>query len=106
MSELEQPSWEVLEGYVVDQACIRKYPQAKLLARSQSHTRECALMGHCIESGYGLIGEEGHTYLLEPASTPMVVAAIQHSEQDRGIGLRALREMHDGEMRTTRLEEV
>jgi hypothetical protein len=28
---------ETLEGYVVDQACLRKYPQDELLERAQAH---------------------------------------------------------------------
>ena len=58
MSEQNGGKREVLEGYVVDQACLRKYPQDELLERSRVHTTECALMGHCMESGYGLVNEE------------------------------------------------
>lgn len=99
-------TWEVLEGYVVDQACLRKYPQNELLERAHEHTKECALMGHCMESGYGLVNGEGRPLLLEPASTPQVVQAIEGSNRDRGIRLRAVREMQSGEMKTTRVEEV
>lgn len=97
---------ETLEGYVVDQACLRKYPQDELLERARAHTRKCALMGHCVESGYGLVNDEGRPLLLEPASTPGVVEAIQRSERSEGIRLRARREMEDHEMRTTRVEEA
>lgn len=97
---------EELEGYVVDQACLRKYPQDELLSRAKEHTRECALMGHCVESGYGLVSEEGTPFLLEPASTPGVVDAIRGSPRAAGIRLRATREMEDGHMRTVSVEEV
>ena len=97
---------EELEGYVVDQACLRKYPQAELLSRAKAHTRECALMGHCIESGYGLVSEDGRPLLLEPASTPRVVDAIQRSARSEGIRLRARREMQEGHMRTVSVDEV
>jgi hypothetical protein len=97
---------EVLEGVVVDQACLRKYPQDELLERARSHTRECALMGHCMESGYGLVDESGRPLLLEPASTPEVVSAIRASSQTRGLRLRVERQMQDGHMRTTRVEEL
>lgn len=97
---------ETLEGYVVDLACIRKYPRDELLERARAHTKECALMGHCVESGYALVGEDGRPLLLEPASTPLVVDAIQRSERDHGIRLRATREMQEEEMRTTRVDEA
>lgn len=97
---------EILEGYVIDQACIRKYPQDELLERARAHTKECALMGHCMESGYGLVNEEGRPLLLEPASTPEVVDAIRRSGRSEGIRLRASRQMQDEEMRTTRVDEL
>ena len=100
---------EELEGYVVDQACLRKYPQDELLSRAKEHTRECALMGHCVESGYGLVTDDGRPLLLEPASTPAVVDAIRQSERETGVRLRARRELEEGQeghMRTVSVEEV
>lgn len=96
---------ERLEGYVVDQACLRKYPQRELYDRARHHTKACALMGHCVESGYGLMGEGGLA-LLDSASTPDIVRAVRESSHDRGIRLRVTREMRDGEMRTVAVEEV
>lgn len=106
MREQETPQREVLEGYVVDQACLRKYPQYELLERARAHMTECALMGHCVESGYGLVDNEGRTLLLEPSSTPQVVEALRSSGQERGVRLRATREMQEKEMRTTRIDEI
>lgn len=100
------PTTETLEGYVVDIACLRKYPQDELLERAREHTQECSLMGHCAESGYALIGDDGRVRLLEPQSTPHVMEALRASERDAGIRLRARRTMRDGEMETTSVEEV
>ncbi|CAN5255074.1 hypothetical protein BH24PSE2_BH24PSE2_07960 [soil metagenome] len=97
---------EVLEGYVVDQACIRKYPQYELLERARAHTKECCMMGHCVESGYALIDDEGRPCLLEAASTAEVVDVIRRSGRRAGIRLRATRELQDEEMHTLRVEEV
>lgn len=106
MGEQSSTSRESLEGYVVDQACLRKYPQDQLLERARVHTSECALMGHCMESGYGLVDDQGRPLLLEPAATPRVVRAIEQSDRDRGVRLRAVREMQDGEMRTVEVTEL
>jgi hypothetical protein len=106
MSEHEGATREVLEGYVVDQACLRKYPQDELLERARVHTTECALMGHCVESGYGLVNEEGRPLLLEPASTTQVVEALRGTSREHGVRLRAMREMQEKEMRTTQVDEV
>lgn len=96
---------ERLEGYVADQACLRKYPQDELQNRARQHTKACALMGHCVESGYGLMGEKG-LVLLDTASTPEIVRTVAASSRDRGIRLRVTREMRDGEMRTVAVEEI
>lgn len=94
------------EGYLVDIACIRKYPESELLTRARAHTRECALSGHCMESGYGLVREDRQVVLLDDAATPSVVSVIRGSNRDRGIRLRVERDMEDSEMRTTRVEEI
>lgn len=106
MSTQDDTWTETLEGYVVDVMCLRKYPQDTLLERGREHTKECALMGHCMESGYGLVNEQGKPLLLEPAATPRVVIALQQSDRDHGVRLRVTRERRDGEMQTTSVAEV
>lgn len=44
---------------MVDVACVRKYPRNELLGRARAHSKECALMGHCVESGYGQVRDDG-----------------------------------------------
>ena len=90
---------ETLEGYVVDIACLRKYPRAEWYARARAHTRQCALMGHCVESGYGLVSD-GTVALLDHDATPFVVDALHQSTQNAGIRLRVTRRWTDSEMRT------
>lgn len=97
---------ETAEGYVVDVACIRKYPRDELLARSREHTRACGLEGHCAESGYGLVDEQGRLALLDAEATPKVLAAIRSSDHDKGIRLRATRQMASEQMQTSMVEEV
>ena len=100
------PTTETLEGYVVDIACLRKYPQDELAERAREHTQACGLMGHCAESGYALVGDDGRPALLEPQATPRVMAALRESDREAGIRLRARREMRDGEMETVAVEEL
>lgn len=72
-----QNSVEILEGYVVDLACVRRYPRAQLLERAKAHSRSCILMGHCIESGYALIGDDGAVAVLDTQATPYVIRAVE-----------------------------
>jgi hypothetical protein len=97
---------ETREGYVIDVGCIRKNAREDLLEKARTHTRECALMGHCVESGYGLVTEEDRLTILDAKATPKVVEVVENSETDQGITLRAEREEQDGKMATTEIEEV
>lgn len=97
---------EVFEGYVLDLACIRKYPQNELLERGREHSRDCALMGHCVESGYGLVGEDGGVRVLDAKATPKIISLISNSKSEKGIKLRAVREKNEKEMETINIEEI
>lgn len=97
---------ETIDGYVVDLACIRRYPVAEWIERGRRHTKECALMGHCIESGYGLVKEDGQVVPLDAEATPMVVAAIRRCKGESGIRVRAIRESEGSEMKTRSVEEI
>ncbi len=90
---------EVLEGYVVDIACLRRYPRDELVERARKHTVECATMGHCLESGYGLVGADGGLVLLDTKATPLVFDALRRAARP-GVRVRVSREMDDGEMKT------
>lgn len=99
-------STETLEGYVIDVGCIRKNGREELLRKARTHTRECALMGHCVESGYGIVTEEDRLIVLDSAATPQVVDVVENSETERGIQLRVHREEQDDAMETVDVEEV
>lgn len=100
------PHSETVEGYVMDGGCIRKNPRDVLLEKATEHTRDCALMGHCIESGYGIVTEDDQLTMLDPAATPEVVTVVEDSETQEGIVLRVTREEEDGAMETTSVAEV
>jgi predicted flavoprotein YhiN len=74
--------------------------------KSEIHSNEWALIGHCIESGYGLVDQEGRMYPLDTHATPLIVSVLEESEKTRGIRLRIRREMRDQEMHTTTVEKI
>ena len=94
---------ETLEGYAVDIACLRCYPRAELLERARTHSRECATMGHCVESGFGLVAEDGALSLLDAKATPLVFELVRRS-QGSGLKLRVRREMREVDIETTHAE--
>ena len=97
---------ETLEGYVVDIACLRSMPAAKLGEQAIEHTTACALMGHCIESGYGLIDEENKMVLLNSEATPRIVDLLKKTDTEKGVRLKVEREEKEGKMKTTKISEA
>lgn len=97
---------EVLEGYVIDNGCVRKNAREDLLEKARIHSSDCALMGHCVESGYTLVNEDDGMAMLDAEATPKVVHAVEESDEEEGIRLRVERERRDGEMQTVSVEEV
>ena len=90
---------ETLEGYVVDIACLRSMPAAKLSEQAKEHTTACALMGHCIESGYGLIDKENKMVLLNSEATPQIVDLLKRSDIEKGVRLKVERAEKEGKMK-------
>ena len=83
---------ETAEGWVLDIACLRKYPREEYAERAQAHTTECSTMGHCLESGYALVGADGGVTLLDPEATAPVLDALRRSDREAGVWLRVRRE--------------
>lgn len=99
----EQNSSETWVGYLMDIACVRKAPSDELLDRASTHPTDCALMGHCIESGFALVGDDGRLHLLESAATTGVVRELLHTSVSEGLRLEVVRERDGHEMRTVEL---
>jgi hypothetical protein len=98
---------EVLEGYVVDLACIRTTPYNDLQKFSREHSVNCGLMGHCVESGYGLIDDEGKIQILDSKATSEVVSILENNRNNKkGIKSHVEREMENGRIHTTNVIEI
>ncbi|SFS09878.1 hypothetical protein SAMN05216559_3606 [Halomicrobium zhouii] len=97
---------ETVEGYVMDAGCIRKNARDELLEKARVHTRDCALMGHCIESGYGIVTEADRVTMLDSEATPQIVNVVEQSDTEEGIQLRVAREVRDGAMVTVAVTEI
>ena len=97
---------ETIEGYVMDGGCIRKNAREELLEKARVHTRDCCLMGHCIESGYGIVTENDRLVMLDSESTRPIVDTVEATDAEEGIRLRVTREKQDDQMETTAVEEI
>lgn len=101
-----QVDQETIGGYVMDIACIRKAPAEELADRAANHPTSCGLMGHCIESGYGLVDGDGRVHLLEPQATIRVVRHLLDTDVEAGVRLRVVRRRDGHEMETSHVEAV
>lgn len=97
---------EILEGYVVDIACVRRYPKKELTERARKHTAACALTGHCIESGYALISPASDLALLDTKATLQLADLIRKDSRKSGIQARIIRHSNQGAMETISAELV
>ena len=94
---------EVLEGYVVDIICLRHMSPSQYTEQAKKHTTTCALMGHCVESGYGLVGDNNKLVVLDPKATPWVVALLKKTDMEKGVRLKVEREENEKEMETVKV---
>lgn len=97
---------ETVAGYVVDLLCVRTWFQDDIWERGRMHTRECALRGCSIESGYALIQDDRSIAVLDPEATPLVVDAIMQSKSEIGIRLRVEREQDGDRARSVLVAEM
>ena len=81
-------------------------PRDELLEKARTHSKECALTGHCVESGFGLVTEDDRLMLLDPQSTRKVVDVVEESDTQQGIRLQVTRDDRDGTMETTTVTEL
>lgn len=96
---------ETVEGYLVDIACLRRYPSEQVLVRAREHTVACARMGHCVESGYGIVDDRGQVHLLDASATPRVLEKLDDA-REQGARLRVQRREDEGDMETQAVETV
>lgn len=63
-------------------------------------------MGHCVESGYGIVTEDDQLTVLDPEATPKVANAVRDSTKENGVRLSVHREKRDGAMETVDVKEI
>ncbi len=100
------PETETFEGYAIDIACVRKNSREELLEKAKTHTRDCALTGHCIESGYGIVTEDDRLTLLDSEATRQIVDIIEQTEEEQGHWIQVTRKEENGTFETTAVEQA
>lgn len=68
-------------GYLLDQMCGT---DVKDTAKAAEHTKECALMDHCVAAGYGIFAE-GKFIKFDVLGNKKAKAFLESSKKEKGI---------------------
>ena len=82
-----------LEGYLVDQMCSGEV-MTKGANAAKGHTRDCALMDHCRESGYGVLTSEGKYLKFDAQGNKRAVQALKASKKKDDLRVRVSGEVN------------
>ncbi len=68
-------------GYLLDQMCGA---EVKDTAKAAEHSKECALMDHCVAAGYGIF-TEGKFIVLDAQGNKKAKAFLESIKKEKGI---------------------
>ena len=68
-------------GYLLDQMCGA---EVKDTAKAAEHSKECALMDHCVAAGYGIFAE-GKFIKFDAQGNKKAKAFLESSKREKGI---------------------
>jgi hypothetical protein len=68
-------------GYLLDQMCVA---EVKDTAKAAEHSKECALMDHCVAAGYGIF-TEGKFIKLDAQGNKKAKAFLESIKRETGI---------------------
>ena len=97
-----------LTGYVVDVMCfadhVKDSPEAATKAAAE-HTKECALMGDCVKSGYGIYAD-GKWYPFDAKGNELAKALFEKTAKKDHIKMTVEGMKHDGKILVEKITEA
>lgn len=84
---------QTVTGTLIDNMCLKP---GSSRAEAAEHTRECALMPDCIESGYAVVAADGTAYKLDEKGNTDVVAALKASSKASNLTVSVTGTIKDG----------
>ena len=78
---LAQGKKVVFAGYLMDQMCGADVKDA---AKAAEHTKECALMDHCVTAGYGIFAE-GKFIKFDTGGNKRAKTLFENSKKEKDI---------------------
>lgn len=82
-----------VNGILIDNMCFKPGMSQTDL---QKHTKDCALMPKCVESGYAVVTADGTAYRLDQKGSTDIVAALKASSKASNLAVKVSGTVKDG----------
>ena len=94
---------ESVDGILMDNMCMGKF-EAKGFDAAKMHTKDCALMGPCKESGFAIIQQDGTVVKLDAKGNKLALAALEASDKEKDLQVSADGKLSNGVLATKKIE--
>jgi hypothetical protein len=97
-----------LTGYVVDVRCATRHAQDKpedAMKFAAAHTKECALKGECVRSGYGIFAD-GQWFPFDAKGNELAKDLIEKTQKKDHIKMTVEGAKHEGKILVQNLTEA
>ncbi|MBI3207383.1 MAG: hypothetical protein HYZ37_00600 [Candidatus Solibacter usitatus] len=91
-----------IEGVLVDKACSAKAIKDGY-AKAGAHTKDCALMDSCLESGFGVLTADNKYLLFDKEGTKKAAAALEASSKKDNLKVKVTGDMSGATIRVLTL---
>ena len=86
--QAQTPKTVTVEGLIIDNACAGAHSKEATFGETvKKHTRSCALMNPCVESGYAVFTADAKLYKFDKAGNESAEALIRDTETKAGISV-------------------
>ena len=92
-----------LEGFLVDKMCSAKVAKGGQKAAAM-HTKDCALMPPCEESGYGVVTSDNKFIMFDKAGNEKAVAALKATDKKDNLKVHVTGDVNGSNVKVSNLK--
>ena len=86
--QAQTPKTVTVEGYIIDNACAGAHSKDATFGDTvKKHSKSCALMNSCVESGYAVYTSDSKLYKFDGAGNKSAEALLRETETKAGISV-------------------
>jgi hypothetical protein len=90
-----------VDGFLIDKMCSAKVGKDQKAAAE--HTKDCALMGPCQQSGYGVLTADGRYLTFDPAGNTRALEALKATAKKDNLRVRVTGDVKGDSIKVTGL---